>query len=126
MILSMGTALTDEVEAGLHLTEVVNPAATDPVVAQRSAEIARIVAAAESSVKGECGRNFEEVTYTEQMYDVPPGTWSLFLTDYPIVELTSLAEVTSRNSDGSVVTTPITADRYIYDKPKGIVSMLYG
>jgi hypothetical protein len=125
-ILSMGTALTDEVEAALHLTEIVNPASSDPVVAQNSSEIARIVGAAESFVKVECGRNFEEVTYTDQIYDVAPGTYSLFLTDRPISELTSIAEVTARAADGTVTTTPITPDRYVYNKAAGIVSMLGG
>jgi hypothetical protein len=119
-ILTMGTALTDEVEAALHLTEIIDEQTQD------GAEIARIVRAAEDFVKGECGRNFEEVTYVDQIYDVPPNTYSLFLTDRPIVELTSLAEVTVRNADGTVTTTPITLDRYVYNKSSGIVSMLSG
>jgi hypothetical protein len=119
-ILSMGTALTDEVEAALHLTEIVDEST------QPGAEIARIVRAAESFVKGECARNFEEVVYVNQIYDVPPGSYHVFLTDRPIVELTSVAEVTARNTDGTVVTTPIALDRYVYNKPAGIVSMLGG
>ena len=119
-ILSMGTALTDEVEAALHLTEIVNPAE------QQGAEIARIVQAAESFVKLECRRNFEEVTYTDQIYDVAPGSYSLLLTDWPIVELTSVAEVTTRNTDGTVVTTPLGLDRYVYNKSNGMVTMLGG
>jgi|SRR5262245_26724473 len=123
-ILSMGTALTDEVEAALHLTTIVNPTSSDPVIAQSSSEIKRIVGAAESFVKRECRRNFEEVTYVDQIYDVPPGSYSVFLTDRPISQLTSLAEVIARAPDGTVTTTPITLDRYVYDKPTGIVSML--
>jgi hypothetical protein len=119
-ILSMGTALTDEVEAALHLTEIVDEST------QPGAEIARIVRAAESFVKGECARNFEEVVHVNQIYDVPPGSYHVFLTDRPIVELTSLAEVTARNTDGTVVTTPIGLDRYVYNKPAGIVSILGG
>jgi hypothetical protein len=119
-ILTMGTALTDEVEAALHLTEIVDEST------QPGAEIARIVRAAESFVKGECARNFEEVIHVDQIYDVPPGSYHVFLTDRPIVELTSLAEVTARNTDGTVVTTPVGLDRYVYNKPAGIVSMLGG
>jgi hypothetical protein len=116
----MGTALTDEVEAALHKTEIIDPAQ------QEGAEITRIVGAVEAFVKLKCGRNFEEVTYTDQPYDVEPGTRDLLLTDIPIQVLTSISEVIYRNEDGSVVTQPIAVNRYVTDKAAGIISLLDG
>ena len=100
-ILTMGTALTDDVEAGLQLTEIVDMAATNPIIARDAAMLTLVVGAAESHVKLETGRNFEETVFVDQAYDIPPNTTDLLLSDRPVVSIESIEEVTARNADGS-------------------------
>jgi hypothetical protein len=83
-ILSMGTALTDDVESGLHLTDIVDP------LTQDGAMITLVVKAAESQVKLETGRNFEEIAYVDQAYDIEPNTTEVLLTDRPVVSIQSV------------------------------------
>lgn len=120
MILTMGTALTDDVESGLHLTEIVNPETQD------GAMLALVVNAAESHVKLETGRNFEETVYVDQAYDIVPNSMNLFLTDRPVISIESIAEVTGRYEDGTLETRVLSPDEYVVYKAYGIVSMLYG
>jgi hypothetical protein len=119
-ILSMGMALTDDVEAGLHLTEIVNPATQD------GAMITLVVKAAESHVKLETGRNFEETVFVGQAYDIAPNMKEFLLTDRPVISIESISEVTGRNQDGTFTTRVIPAGEYVVDKGTGIVSKLTG
>jgi hypothetical protein len=119
-ILTMGTSLTDEIEAGLHLTTIVNPAQQD------GAEITRIVRAAEGFVKSETKRNFEEITRTAEAYDVDPGTSELLLSDWPATLITSLEQVTIRHDDGTFETSLVSPGSYVVDKAAGIITLLYG
>ena len=57
-ILSMGTALTDEVEAALNKSTLIDP--SDP----EGALISRLVLTAEAFVKRETGRRFERSIVT--------------------------------------------------------------
>src|SRR4030095_9850917 len=96
-ILSMGTALTDDVEAGLHLTEIVDP------LTQDGAMITLVVKAAESQVKLETGRNFEEIVYVDEAYDIELNTTEVLLSDRPVVLIQSIEEVIGRVEEGSVL-----------------------
>jgi hypothetical protein len=119
-ILSMGTALTDDVESGLHLTEIVDP------LTQDGAMITLVVEAAESQVKLETGRNFELFVFLEQEYDIEPNTTEVLLTDRPVVTIDEINEVTGRNSDGSIVKRKLAANEYVVNKATGIISKLSG
>jgi hypothetical protein len=119
-ILSMGTALTDDVEAGLHLTELVDP------LTQDGAMIALVVEAAESQVKLETGRNFEQTIFVDEAYDIAPNQTELLLSDRPVVSIQSIEEVISRDEDGTVTVRVIPAGQYVVNKATGIVSKLSG
>jgi hypothetical protein len=119
-ILSMGTALTDDVEAGLHLTEIVDP------LTQDGAMITLVVKAAESQVKLETGRNFELFVFLAQEYDIAPNTTDLLLSDRPVVTVDEINEVIGRNPDGSIVKRKLEANEYVVNKATGIVSKLSG
>jgi hypothetical protein len=119
-ILTMGTALTDEVESGLHLTELVDP------LTQDGAMITLVVKAAESHVKLETGRNFEQSVFIDEAYDIAPNTTDVLLTDRPVVSIQSIKEVTGRNSDGSPVTRVLGASEYLVNTSNGIVSKVSG
>jgi hypothetical protein len=119
-ILSMGTALTDDVESGLHLTEIVDP------LTQDGAMITLVVKAAESQVKLETGRNFELFVFLAQEYDIAPNTTDLLLSDRPVVTVDEINEVIARNSDGSIVKRKLEPNEYVVDKATGIVSKLSG
>jgi hypothetical protein len=119
-ILSMGTALTDDVESGLHLTEIVDP------LTQDGAMITLVVKAAESQVKLETGRNFEETVFVDETYDIAPNTTDLLLSDRPVVSIESIEEVIGREEDGTVTVRVIPAGQYVVNKATGIVSKLSG
>jgi hypothetical protein len=119
-ILSMGTALTDDVESGLHLTEIVDP------LTQDGAMITLVVKAAESQVKLETGRNFEEIVFVDEAYDIAPNTTDLLLSDRPVVSIESIEEVIGRDEEGIVTVRVIPASQYVVNKATGIVSKLSG
>jgi hypothetical protein len=119
-ILSIGTALTDDVESGLHLTEIVNPALP------QGAMITLVVKAAESQVKLETGRNFEQTVFVDEPYDIAPNTTDLLLSDRPVVSIESIEEVIGREEDGTVTVRVIPAGQYVVNKATGIVSKLSG
>ena len=125
-ILTMGTALTDDVEAGLQLTEIVDTAATNPIIARDAAMLTLVVKAAESHVKLETGRNFEETVFVDQAYDIAPNTTDLLLSDRPVVSIESIEEVTARYEDGTVTTRVIPAGQYVVNNATGILSKLSG
>src|SRR5262245_32176061 len=119
-ILSMGTSITDEVEAALNQSTPVNPST------QEGALIERIVRNAESFVKKETGRQFERSVIVGETYDIPPDTRDLLLSDRPVVSIQSIGEVETRSTDGSVTVLVFELDEYVIDKEAGVVSLLSG
>jgi hypothetical protein len=119
-ILSMGTSITDEVEAALNRTTPVDP------LTQEGALISRIVLAAEAFVKRETGRRFERSVIEGEYYDVAPGTTDLLLSDRPVVSIESIGHVESRGDDGTVTSRSLGLDEYVVNIESGIVSSLVG
>src|SRR5262245_28114168 len=119
-ILTMGTALTDEVEAALNLTAPVDPATQD------GAMIGLVVKAAESFIKIECRRSFEAASIQDETYDIEPGDRDILLRDRPITNLVSVAYVTNRLQNGSFETATYFPGEYILDAEAGIVSLISG